>query len=604
MFHQPNLFSDLHTAPSAISVEPWRPRALTVEQWREQNGPDYKRVFAWRIRQLERIRSGELPLNGVLEYYRPMSRWGEFIMDWMDTYDPRIRKSDDDADNDAMSGLKWMPFVFFERQNDVITFINEMYSTNESGLIEKGRDMGITWLACAWSVCAWLFAPDVAIGWGSRIEDLVDTIGDVSSIFEKLRRLIRRIPIDFMPIGFNDKRDLTYMKCINVANGSAIVGETGKNIGRGGRTSIYFKDESAHYEQPESIEAALGDNTNVQIDISSVNGTANPFYRRRKAGTDWAPGLVIEPGVTRVLVVDWRDHPKKTSAWYARRKAKWESEGLGHLFAQEVDRDYSGAVTNKIISMEWIEAALDAHLKFPDMLRGPRHGSLDPADQGGDTNAWGWREGVVLQEAVEWGSRDPGVSARRAIGYAIDLNIAQTEYDSIGIGTNVKSEWNRLTISPDGIKPPEINIYTRNDWLNGDPRFLFNPWNAGGKVQRPFARVIEDDQLSPLNHNYYANLKAQGWFLLQRRFIYTWQAVKQGIEHDPSTLISISSKIKLVRKLMDELTQPTSERNGAGRVIVEKKPDGSKSPNLADMVMMCYCPSEGDFASPLTGALG
>jgi len=234
-------------------------------------------------------------------------------MDWMDTYDPR-----------NVDRLKWMPFVFFERQSDVIKFTTEMYLTGESGLIEKGRDMGITWLACAWSVCAWLFAPDVAIGWGSRVEDLVDTLGDVSSIFEKIRRLIRRLPIEFLPQGFVDKRDLTYMRCLNPFNGSTIIGETGKNIGRGGRTSIYFKDESAHYEQPESIEAALGDNTRVQIDISSVNGPGNVFHRKREAGIEWEPGKVIEKGKTRVLIVDWRDHPEKTQEWYETRKANWK----------------------------------------------------------------------------------------------------------------------------------------------------------------------------------------------------------------------------------------------------------------------------------------
>jgi hypothetical protein len=51
-----------------------------------------------------------------------------------------------------------------------------------------------------------------------------------------------------------------------------LICEAGDNIGRGGRTLVYFKDESAHYEHPDLIEAALGDNTNVQIDISSVNG--------------------------------------------------------------------------------------------------------------------------------------------------------------------------------------------------------------------------------------------------------------------------------------------------------------------------------------------
>ncbi|MDT9693866.1 hypothetical protein Q5762_37205, partial [Streptomyces sp. P9(2023)] len=80
------------------------------------------------------------------------------------------------------------------------------------------------------------------------------------------------MPDIWRPKGLKPKDHLTFMKCINLENGSTITGESGDNIGRGGRKSMYFKDESAHYERPEKIEAALGDNTNVQVDISSVNG--------------------------------------------------------------------------------------------------------------------------------------------------------------------------------------------------------------------------------------------------------------------------------------------------------------------------------------------
>src|SRR5690606_18584010 len=133
-------------------------------------------------------------------------------------------------------------------------------------------------------------------------------------------------------------------KLANNDNGATITGESGDNIGRGGRKSRYFKDESAHYERPELIEAALGDNTDVQIDISSVNGLGNVFHRRREAGVLWEPGAKIEPGMTRVFIFDWRDHPEKTQEWYDRRKARAEREGMQHIFAQEVDRNYSAAV--------------------------------------------------------------------------------------------------------------------------------------------------------------------------------------------------------------------------------------------------------------------
>ena len=70
-----------------------------------------------------------------------------------------------------------------------------------------------------------------------------------------------------------------------------------------------MKDEAAHYEHPEAIEAALGDNTNVQIDISSVNGAGNVFYRRRMAGEVWAPGKAMPKGKARVFIMGLAGSP-------------------------------------------------------------------------------------------------------------------------------------------------------------------------------------------------------------------------------------------------------------------------------------------------------
>jgi len=188
------------------------------------------------------------------------------------------------------------------------------------------------------------------------------------------------------------------MKGINPANGSTITGESGDNIGRGGRKSMYFKDESAHYERPEKIEAALGDNTNTQIDISSVNGLGNVFHRRREAGEIWYAGAEIAAGVTRVLVFDWADHPEKSQEWYDTRRAKYEREGMLHLFAQEVDRNYAAAIQNTVIPSEWIDSLVDAHKKMKwrdsfgliqtgltdEMIGNVWGAALDVADEGLD----------------------------------------------------------------------------------------------------------------------------------------------------------------------------------------------------------------------------
>jgi phage terminase large subunit len=558
-------------------IKPWKPEPLPHASW----PPDYRAVYAWRLRQLQELQADPRLLASAKAYYRLHN--DEFIMHWMDTYDPR------------RSGVKWVPFVFFIRQAEFIRFLNECSRDNENGLTEKCRDMGATWLCCGYSVHSWLFNKNDAIGWGSRKQELVDKIGDPSSIFEKLRLLVRRLPKIWHPEGLKERDHLTFMKMVNPENGSVITGETGDNIGRGGRTRIYFKDESAHYERPEKIEASLGDNTNCQIDISSVNGLGNVFHRKREAGIDWKPGHAqLLPGHTRVFVFDWRDHPDKTQEWHDQRKAKAEREGLQHLFAQEVERNYSAAISNTIIPYDWIVASIDAHTKIkwrdakgnihigitPEMIPNNWIAGLDVADGGIDRNALGLRQWIIWRDVEEWGERDPGVTTRRAI-QRIRLHQLgrvrsqiKVQYDSIGIGSSVKSEYNRLVDTKD-ILPNEI---------------AFVGWNAGAAVTQPFFHVIADDDQSPMNKDFFHNFKAQAWWSLRTRFYKTWNNITNGVIYDIDELISLDSSMKLLWQLIKELAQPTSDPGSSLRMVVNKQPDGMKSPNLADAGVMMYFP--------------
>lgn len=543
-------------------VKTWKPAPLSHEQW----PPDYTGVYAWRVETLGQLRRSSAHMVSARAYYS--TRPAEFIMHWMDTYNPR------------KTTLKWMPFVFFDRQQQFIDFLHELRADQESGLCEKCRDAGATWLACAYSVWSWLFIDNDAIGWGSRKADLVDKIGDADSIFEKMRLIINRLPNEWLPDGFTPKKHATYMKITNPVNGSSITGESGDNIGRGGRKSMYFKDEAAHYERPEKIEAALGDNTNVQVDISSVNGLGNVFHRRREAGFEWHPGHEIATGQTRVFVIDWTDHPEKDQAWYDRRKAKHEREGMMHIFAQEVERNYSAAVTNTIIEYEWIKSSVDAHLTVPylaDMEPPDVWGAgLDVADEGVDRNALAQRQWIIWRDVQEWGERDTGATARRAINEVRGHKGIHVQYDSIGLGASVKAEFNRMVEDPDiDLSPYDV---------------LMIPWNAGGKVVRKFARVIESDEQSVTNGQMFYNMKAQAWWSLRTRFYKTHLAVTTGAVYRDDELISLDSRMPLLHQLMKELAQAVKTSNGSLQMIVDKQPDGTKSPNLADAGVMMYFP--------------
>lgn len=526
--------------------------------------PDYTAIFRERTRRLQWLYDNPDAWAGVMSYYR--TRPLEFIEDWCVTYDPR------------RTGAKTMPFILFKRQREFVQFLHSCLTENESGLVEKCRDVGATWLCACFSVWLWIFEPGASIGFGSRKESLVDEIGNMDSIFEKMRAVLRGLPQFMLPLGFKMKIHATYMKIQNPENGAIIKGESGDNIGRGGRSMIYFKDESAHYERPEKIEAALGDNTDVQIDISSVHGSANVFYRRRMNGEVWEPNVACTKGKTRVFVFDWAHHPAKTQEWFDRRRQKALDDGLLHVFAQEVERNYAGSIDRVIIPAEWARACIDAHIKlahFGNWESGATTAAQDIADGGLDKNALSIKRGVVLKLAQHWGG-EAAEAAHVALPLCVENGVTELFYDSIGVGAGFKAETNTMKKLP--------------SWPRG---FKVYGWNAaltGENLLDPKGHIISDDSQSPLNEDFYANLKAQAWFRLRARCWKTFQAVTQGKSFPVSEMASFSSSIPLIHQLIMELSQAVHAYTATGKTMVDKKPEGASSPNLADSVVMNYCP--------------
>lgn len=528
--------------------------------------PNYTEVFMDRKSRFDIITKQPDLIPGAKEYYS--TRYLELIEDWMITYDPR---------NIAKGLPPIMPFILFDRQKKFIEFVLDCIRNEENGLAEKSRDMGATWLCAAISVCLWLFESGSSIGWGSRKEMYVDTLGDPDSIFEKMRMIIDYLPRWLWPRKFNKKDNLSYMKIINPENLATITGEAGDNIGRGGRKTIYFVDEFARLVHPESIQASLGDNTNCQIDISTVFGTNSLFHRKRQAGEVWDTKKKIETGITRIFIFDWKDHPSKDQEWYDRRRQKAEREGLMAIFAQEVDRDSSSAVEGVLIPAIWVKAAIDAQRKLPKLKwgEGAIIAALDVADGGPDKNSLAVRKGSVLRFISEWNGIDTTITAGKAITMCKIRKVASLQYDCIGVGAGVKGETNRLKSK--GV-------------INGNLKIV--PWNAASTPLFPKGHVIRGDRETPTNADFFANLKAQAGWKLRARFEKTYKAVIQGKEYPVEELISIPSTLSKLHQLVDELSQPTYGPNGAGKIVINKKPDGAKSPNLYDSVAMDYWPIE------------
>lgn len=502
--------------------------------------PNYTEVFKLRQENLIKIRSNPELLPSIKKYYS--TRPADFIDDWMMTSDPRI-----------VGRSKVMPFLLFPKQREFIEWLYQHYLGQDDGLVEKARDSGFTYMCGAFSVWMLLFHKGSKVGWGSRKQDLVDKSGDPDSIFEKMRFMIRGLPPEFLPKGFGEREHMTFLKIINPENDAAITGEAGDQIGRGGRNSIYFKDESAFYERPKLIEAALSENTNVQIDISTVNGVGNPFFIKRHAG------------VVDVFVFDWRDDPRKDQAWYDEKKRKLSPE----ILAQEIDRDYFASTEGICIPAKYVKAAVNFCEKQGVTPTGMTIAGFDPADDDESSDAKGViiRKGINVYYCEAWKEGNVTESTRRAYGLCKDERVELLHYDSIGLGAGVKGEIKSLQ---------QINA-------NASYKLTARGINVGKPPTKDL--YYEEDKLCT---DMFANLKAELYTKLSRRFRRTYEVVEGIKDHPIDDCISIPNDPELI----SELSSFKTGHNEAGKVAIESKQSlkkrGVMSPNKAEALAVSW----------------
>lgn len=513
--------------------------AAVVDNEFDWHDPDYVQILQVREERLRAIRDDpELLAAALMHYKHSPDGVIDFIEDWMFTFDPRLE------------GIKTVPFVLWEKQREYLRWLKELYDSRNDGLVEKSRDQGATWMNMGFAVWLWRFHDTVKVSFGSRKEMLVDRLGDPDSIFEKGRTILENLPEEMLPPSFNIEVHAPHLKIINPDNNSTITGEAGDQIGRGGRSSIYFKDESAFYERPEKIDSALSQNSDVKIDVSTPNGPGNPFYQKRHSGK------------LPVFTLHWRDDPRKDEAWYKDQCNKLDEI----IVAQEIDIDYHASQEGACIPAKWIKAAVEFKIKASGMKRA----GLDVADEGGDDNVLITGQGPVIQSIEDWKKGNTTQTARRAYADCKIRDIEALNYDSIGVGAGVKGELAELIL--------------KNKKAKGKSKYVLkvHPINTGNKPTRG------EYSKGKKNVDMFINYRAQIWWELRRRFERTWEHVNGVKKHHPDKMISIPNHAQLIA----ELSQPRREINEAGKIKIESKKRmlgrGVKSPNFADALVLFF----------------
>lgn len=504
--------------------------------------PNYTRVLSQRARKLSILRADPRLMAAAKIHYKH-NPW-DFMNDWGMTFDPRNIEKD-------LPPV--MPFVLFPKQMEFVKWLHDRWRNGERGLVEKSRDAGATWLTCGYAVTMFLFYPGFTAGFGSRKEALVDKKGDPKCIFEKIRPFLNLLPSEFKPKGFDSKIHSKFMQMENPENGSTITGESGDDIGRGARMSLYVVDEAAFIRSQESTDAALSQTTNCQIDLSTPNGNGNLFFKKRHGGK------------IDVFTMRWTDDPRKDQAWYDKQIREQDEVTV----AQEIDIDYNASIDGIFIPAKWVAACVDAHIKLGFDPEGADVVSFDPADTG-DARAVGYRKGSVVLEAKTKKDGDITDAMPWAFELASDVKCDVFIYDADGMGA------------------PSMKLYLSSASQGKGMNII--PYHGGGRLYQP-DQLYNDDKP---NKDKFANRRAQTWMIVRDRIEKTYLAVVKGKYQNPAELLSISSKCKDCQELVSELSRPLRKYDPAGKIKVESKQEmasrGVDSPNLADEMVYSFDP--------------
>jgi hypothetical protein len=274
------------------------------------DGPEYLALLRAKAETLKEMEGDEyLRAQKILDIYAvdPV----RFIQDFM------LIKAN------KAQGSPPKPFFLFEYQKRIIYKLMELDQGDKESelLIDKPREMGITWLLCAYFEWRWLFTPNYSSFILSRSEEEVDdgTRTPDGSIFGKLRWMLDRVPRYIIPATYQKKvvRGTTTdmnLKLINPSIGSSITGSsTNSEAGRSRRYSALWIDEAFAIDRFQEVYRSIQTVSKIKVFTSTVapGKVYEDFKKAREAEGNY-------------ISLTWKDHPFKDQEWYDGVKAKAE----------------------------------------------------------------------------------------------------------------------------------------------------------------------------------------------------------------------------------------------------------------------------------------
>jgi hypothetical protein len=227
-----------------------------------------------------------------------------------------------------------LPFILYPYQRNLIRWLEDLLVKEENGLIEKSRQMGITWIMMTWLLYHWLFTPDFISLVGSRKEELVDKRDKDDTLFYEIDYNLSRLPTWILPKRFNPVKDRRHLLLVNPENGASIIGESSnKDFGRGGTFNCIFMDEFTTWPEASASWDGCSEASKIKIPVSTPKPAT--FFKTLRFSNQMKG---------RVKTIHWREHPEKNDEWYEDQKEKYSAETI----AQEIDISYDVTGRGKV----------------------------------------------------------------------------------------------------------------------------------------------------------------------------------------------------------------------------------------------------------------
>jgi hypothetical protein len=336
---------------------------------------------------------------------------------------------------------------------------------------------------------------------------------------------------------------------VNPATGALIGGEAGDDMGRGGRSSLYFLDEFGKMPRAHDVDAAVAGNTNVVVYATTATGPGTRAAEQRN-----------NLSIAR-FEIGWEHDPRRTPEYRDRLLEDFGPE----IVAREYDRNWDALSAVNAIPLGWIRAAVG--LVLPQKPTSTVNAGLDVADGGSAESVCVVRRGSTVVALEHWTSRegeDVVDTGLRGLALARQHGASALMIDAIGVGAGALGAAKRA--------------------VNGSPVNV-----VGVQVSHPASsRRYPDDGEAHTARDRFINLRAELWWQVRLRFQRAAEHVRDGAAHEPDDMISIPDDPVLIA----QLSSPRLEVSTDGRLKLESKESmarrGVRSPDRADALILAF----------------